>query len=96
MVCLRLGCGVFCCGSGGGSSLERGVGMMYELDLVKVNRSMVKSVRLIVAVGRMVPKDDELRVMIKDLEREMREAAAECQRVLALVEAEGKRPLISG
>ncbi len=70
--------------------------MIYELDLVKVNRSMVNAVKLCVAVRRSLGKDAVEYSYIQDLEREVRAAAAECQRVLELVEADENRPLASG
>lgn len=70
--------------------------MMYELDLVKLNVSLVKSVALCVAIRRFFGKDAAEHAHFMDLEREIREAAAECQRVLGLVEADADRPLIGG
>ncbi len=70
--------------------------MMYELDLVKINRSMVKAVRLCVAIRRFFGKDAVHHAEFMELERGIREAAAECQRVLELVEADENRPLING
>lgn len=70
--------------------------IMYELDLKKVNGSLVEAIKLAVAIRRMIGKDGEGYSGIQDIEREMREAAAECQRVLELVEADENRPLITG
>lgn len=69
---------------------------MYDLDLKKVNRAMVKAVKLAVAGRRLVGCGGEGYVEVMDVEREFREAAAECQRVLELVEADADRPLIEG
>ena len=69
---------------------------MYDLDLEKLNRSLVKSVKLIVAVRRMLSPEDAGLVEVGDLEREIREAASECQRVLGLVDADAHRPVITG
>ena len=69
---------------------------MYDIDLVKLNRSLVKAVRLAVACRKMIgPRGDGCNEIL-DLEREIRAGAAECQRVLELVEADADRPLISG
>lgn len=70
--------------------------MMYELDLVKLNGSLVKAVRLCVAIRQFFGKEAVEHAHFMDLEREIRDAAAECQRVLALVEADENRPLIPG
>ena len=69
---------------------------MYELDLVKVNRALVKAVKLAVATRRVIGKDNEAYSGIQDIEREVREAAGECQRVLELFEADANRPLLGG
>ena len=69
---------------------------MYDLDLVKVNHSLVKALKLAVATRRLIGKAGEGYSGIQDIEREIREAAAECQRVLGLVEADADRPLSSG
>lgn len=69
---------------------------MYELDLKKLNATLVKAIKLAVATRRVIGKDGEGYSEIQDIEREIREAAAECQRVLLLVEADGSRPLLTG
>ena len=71
-------------------------GNMYDLDLVKINRSLVKSIRILGAVRRMVGKGGEGYSELQDVEREIREGAAECQRVLVLIKEDVNRPLISG
>ncbi len=69
---------------------------MYNLDLTKVNHSLVKAIKLSAAVRRLIgPRGDGCNE-IGDLDRELRGAAGECQRVLELVEADAKRPLIRG
>jgi len=70
--------------------------MMYELDLVKLNGSLVKAVRWCVAIRRFFGKEAVEHAHFMDLEREIREAAAECQRVIELVKTDANRPLISG
>ena len=67
---------------------------MYDLDLEKVNKSLVKSVRLCVALRRFFGKDGAEHCEFMDLEREIREAAGECQRVLELIKADAERPLL--
>ena len=69
---------------------------MYDIDLEKMNLGLVKAVKLVGAVRRMLDWKGEVRKVVEDLEREIREAAAECQRVLDLVEADGDRPLLGG
>lgn len=69
---------------------------MYDIDLVKMNRGLVKAVRLVVAVRKYFGKEAADDAGCGDLEREIREAAGECQRVLGLVEADANRPLIGG
>lgn len=69
---------------------------MYDLDLEMVNKSLVKAVRLCVALRRFFGKEAAQHSEFMDLEREIRDAAAECQRVLGLVKADADRPLIGG
>ncbi len=69
---------------------------MYELDLEKMNKVLVKAIGLAVATRRVIGKDAEGYSGIQDIEREIREAAGECQRVLDLVEADANRPLLNG
>ncbi|MBA7661584.1 hypothetical protein ES703_69604 [subsurface metagenome] len=69
---------------------------MYDLDLKKVNGSLMKALKLVVATRRLIGKGGDGYENIWEIEREIREAGAECQRVLELVEADGDRPLISG
>ncbi len=88
--------GVRCFGSDGGSFLKRTDGIMYDLDLVKVNKSLVKALQLSGAVRRSLGRDAVEHSRILDLEREIREAAVECQRVLELIKADANRPLIGG
>lgn len=69
---------------------------MYDFDLAKVNHGLVKALKLVVAARRMIgPRGDGCNEIL-DLEREIREVAAECQRVLDLAKADGDRPLING
>lgn len=68
---------------------------MYDLDLPKLNRSLVKCVKLIVAVRRVIGKQAPIYPEVDCLEREIRAAAAECQRVLELIEADANRPLLT-
>lgn len=74
--------------------MERIGGTMYNLDLKKLNSSLVKSIKLCVAVRRHLGKGAVEYSGMMDVEREIREAAAECQRVLGLVEADADRPLL--
>lgn len=68
---------------------------MYEIDLEKMNRGLVKAVKLAGAVRRMLDWKGEVRKVVVDLEREIREAAAECQRVLELAKEDKNRPLLT-
>ncbi len=68
---------------------------MYEVDLMKVNCSLIKALKLTVAVRRMLGKGSSGYECIQDIEREIREAAEECQRVLGLVVADARRLLIN-
>lgn len=69
---------------------------MYDIDLEKLNRALVKSVRLCVALRRRFGEVNADKAVFMDLEREIRDAAGECQRVLGLVEADADRPLLEG
>lgn len=69
---------------------------MYDLKLGEVNHALVKGIQIIVAARWMVGKDSEVYEDLQDIEREIRQAAGECQRVLALIEADGNRPLFRG
>lgn len=69
---------------------------MYDLDVKTLNRGLVNAVKLVVAVRRMVKPGRGEYLELRELEREIRAAAAECQRVLHLVECDGARPLIIG
>lgn len=88
--------GVFLQGSGGGSfSIMKG-GKMYDLKLWAVNHALVKAIQLNAACRRMVGTKSDVHEDLVDMDREVRQAAAECQRVLALMKADADRPLISG
>lgn len=61
---------------------------MYDLDFVKVNKTLVKGLRMIGAVRRLA-KDVGLDVPeLALLEREVREAAADVQRAEKVAQAE--------
>jgi len=68
---------------------------MYDIDLEKLNRGLVKSVRMCVAIRRHFGNEAAKFAEFGDLEREIREAAGECQRVLELQKADADRPLIT-
>lgn len=68
---------------------------MYDLDVEKVNSTLVKALKLAVGARRLIGKSGAGYSEIQDIEREIREAAAECQRVLGLVAADAERPLIN-
>lgn len=69
---------------------------MYDLNLLAVNGALVTAIKLSVAARRVIGKAGEGYDAIMDIEREIREAAAECQRVLGLIKSDGNRPLIDG
>lgn len=77
---------------GGG---KKGGGGVYDIDLEMVNRSLVKALKLTLASRLLVGKGRDGYEDLMDIEREVREAAVECQRVLELVEADENRPLIT-
>lgn len=81
---------------GGGCSSRKGGGVVYDLNLGMVNHALVKSIKLLAACRRMVGSKSDVYPDLVDIDREVRAAAAECQRVLELVEADASRPLISG
>ena len=68
---------------------------MYDLNLLAVNHALVKSIRLVRGAQRMLGPRSDVCDDLEDLERELREAAGECQRVLELVKADGDRPLLN-
>ncbi len=69
---------------------------MYDLNLVLVNHALVKAIKINAACRRMVGPKSEASQDLGDIDREIRVAAAECQRVLDLMEADANRPLIGG
>ncbi len=69
---------------------------MYDLKLGDINHALVISIKLTVACRRMVGRKAEIYDDLLDLERAMRDAASECQRVLELIKADVAGPLISG
>lgn len=69
---------------------------MYDLDLEKINHVLVKAIKLTVACRRMVGPTSDICPDLMNIEREIREAAAECQRVLGLAASDADRPLLSG
>ena len=69
---------------------------MYDMDVEKLNKALVKSVRLCVALRQHFGQAAVDRADFMDLEREIREAAGECQRVLKLVKADAERTLLEG
>lgn len=69
---------------------------MYDLKLEMVNHSLVNAIKLIAACKRMAgPKSDVFKDLA-DIDREVRESAAECQRVLTLITIDGTRTLLKG
>ncbi len=69
---------------------------MYDLNLLMINHSLVKSIQIVEAAKRMVGKRADVWVDLNDIGREVREAAAECQRVLELIRLDGERALCDG
>lgn len=69
---------------------------MYDFDLVKLNSSLVAGVKLAMATKRLLGKANPGYESVGEIERGLREAAAECQRVLECLAADGNRPLIIG
>lgn len=69
-------------------------GVMYNLDVVKLNCSLIKSIKILVATKRMIGKGEEGYSALQDIERELRDAVGECQRVIIAMNADAYRPLI--
>lgn len=69
---------------------------MYDLNVLAVNAALVKGIQLCGAARRMVGKGHSGYEEIMDVEREIREAAAECQRVIELAIADADRPVVGG
>jgi len=69
---------------------------VYDLKLAMVNHSLVKAIQMIAACKRMVGPKSEAFPDLVDIDREVRAGASECQRVLALIDEDGKRPVLNG
>ncbi len=69
---------------------------MYDLKLGEINHALVKAIGILGACKRMVGRKSDVYPDLEDIDREVREAAAECQRVLKLIKADADRPLTSG
>lgn len=67
---------------------------MYNLDLVKVNHALVKSVQLVAAVRRLLGPKSDVKEELNEMSRELRWAAAECQRMLKHIKEKGSRLLL--
>lgn len=67
---------------------------MHNLDLVKVNHALIVSIKLVGACRRMVGPKSDINNELIDINRELREAAAECQRVLVFMEEKRSRFLL--
>ncbi len=68
---------------------------MYDLRLGAINRALVKAIKLNAACRRMVgPKSEALSDLVA-IDLEVRAAAAECQRVLALITIDLDRPMLT-
>ena len=67
---------------------------MHNLDLVKVNHALLVSIGLVGACRRMVGPNSDIKDELKDMSRELRFAAAECQRVLKFMEENRSRLLL--
>ena len=85
MVCIRLWCGVFCCGWGGGCFSQIGGGIVIGFDVTQCCKQSVRAVSLVVAIRRLAKPlgidSEELSLM----ELQFRDAAAELQRVEKLM-----------
>jgi len=68
---------------------------MYDLKLLQVNHGLVKAIKVVAACKRMVGPKSEVWGDLLDIDREIRAAASECQRVLELAEADENRPLLT-
>ncbi|KKN03861.1 hypothetical protein LCGC14_1103380 [marine sediment metagenome] len=66
---------------------------MYNVNVLMVNRALIKAMLLNAACRRMVGKKAEVYEDLVNMESEMREAAQECQRVIKLIKEDGNKPL---
>ncbi len=67
---------------------------MHNLDLVKVNHCLVQSIQMLAAVRLLVGPNSEIKNEILDMNRELRAAAAECQRVIKFMEERKSKLLL--
>lgn len=67
---------------------------MYGFDLIKLNRTLIGSIKLVGACQRLLGPKSDVKDHLGDLNRELREAASECQRVLKLIERDNGRLLL--
>ncbi len=69
---------------------------MYNVNVLMVNRALIKAMLLNAACRRMVGRKGEVYEDLVNMEREIREAAEECQRVIRLIKADGNRRVLEG
>ncbi len=67
---------------------------MYDLNLAKVNRGLTDAIKVVGAIRRMVGPNSDIKNELQDMDRELRAAAGECQRVLALIIEDQNRGLL--
>ena len=67
---------------------------MHNLDLVKVNKALVDSIGLLAAVRRLLGPNSDAKDELLDMNRELRLAAAECQRILDYMKEQRSRLLL--
>ncbi len=68
---------------------------MYDLNLAKGNHCLKEGIKLVGAIRRLVGPNAGITGELQDMDRELREAASECQRVLEAIGADGNRPLLT-
>lgn len=69
---------------------------MYNIDFRKWNGALVTAIKLCAAARRVIGKGQSGYEETMDIERELREVAAEVQEVIKLAADDANRPLISG
>lgn len=67
---------------------------MHNLDLVAVNHALVQSIKMLAAVRRMLGPNSDVKDEVREMDRELRLAAAECQRIIKYMAEKNSRLLL--
>ncbi|MCK5480825.1 MAG: hypothetical protein KAJ06_06750 [Gammaproteobacteria bacterium] len=70
-------------------------GEMYKFDVEKVNHSLINAIKLVAACRRMLGPKSEAKDNLVDLNRELRESAAACQKLMEVSKADEARFLLN-